>query len=257
MQGIVEIMTQVFNGIKAEGSYFILMLVALYVLYRVNAKKNQWYIYYILLTQILVVANPITVFILSKAFPVLGTYSIFMLLTPVLLVIPFAAAEILDKVKDEKQGKLFLVLIAVVIGLSGNLYGLYINESAVVKCTTEQKAVLRSVEELQEEQPLLIVADESLLPFVRTQIPSAQLLYGRDLYQPGMDLGIVDGYSEELLSFYEAMKNPKDTIQDILQTADLYGCNTVIVKSFDNAPTELGHFKQLIRTANYIVYTIQ
>lgn len=257
MQGIMEVMTQVFNSIKAEGSYFILMLAALYALYRVNGKKNQWYIYYILLTQILVVANPLTVLVLSKAFPVLGTYSTFMLLTPVLMVIPFAAAELLDRAKDDKQGKVLLLLIAVVIGLSGNLYGLYTNESTVTKCTMEQKAVLRTVEELQEQQPQLIVADESILPFVRTQAPSIQLLYGRDLYQPGMDLGIVDGYSEELLSFYEAMKNPEDTIEDILATADLYGCNTVVVKAFDNAPAEQGHFKQLIRTANYIVYTIQ
>lgn len=257
MQGIMDVMAQVFNSIKAEGSYFILMLAALYVLYRVNAKKNQWYIYYILLTQIVVVANPVTVFILSKAFPVLGSYSTFMLLTPVLMVIPFAVAELLDKAKDEKQGKIILILTILVIGLAGNLYGLYTSESTVTGCTREQKAVLRSVEDLQEKQPQLVVADESILPYVRTQAPSIQLLYGRDLYQPGMDLGIVDGYSEELLSFYEAMKNPEDTIQDILATADLYGCNTVIVKAFDNAPAELGHFKQLIRTANYIVYTTQ
>lgn len=257
MQGIMDVMTQVFNGIKAEGSYFILMLAALYALYRVNGKKNQWYIYYILLTQILVVANPLTVMILSKAFPVLGTYSTFMLLTPVLMVIPFAAAEILDRAKDDKHGKVLLLLFVIVIGLSGNLFGLYKNESTVIKCTQEQEAVLRSVEELQEEQQQLVVADETILPFVRTKVPEVQLLYGRDLYQHGMDLGIVDGYSEELLGFYEAMKNPEDTIQDILATADLYGCNTVIVKAFENAPVESGHFKQLLRTANYIVYTIQ
>lgn len=257
MQGIMEVMTQVFNGIKAEGSYFILMLAALYALYRVNAKKNQWYIYYILLTQILVVANPVTVMVLSKAFPVLGTYSTFMLLTPVLMVIPFAAAEVLEKAKDDKQAKVWLLLIAVIIGLSGNLFGLYTNESRITKCTMEQKAVLRSVEELQEEQAVLMVADQSILPFVRTRSSSVQLLYGRDLYQPGMDLGIVDGYSEELLGFYEAMKNPEDTIQDILATADLYGCNVVVVKQFEDAPVSMGHFEQYKSTENYIVYTIQ
>ena len=68
MQGIITVMTQVGTGIKAEGSYFILLLAALYILYRINGKKNQWYIYYILLTQVLVVVNPIVVLILSKAF---------------------------------------------------------------------------------------------------------------------------------------------------------------------------------------------
>lgn len=257
MQGIMEIMTQIFNEVKAEGSYFILLLASLYVLYRVNSKKNQWYIYYVLLTQILVVVNPVTVMVLSKAFPVLQTYSVFMLLTPILLIVPFAAAELLEKAKDEKQGKIWLLLIIIVIGLSGNLYGLYTNESAVTRCSVEQKTVLRNVESLQKDRTLLVVADESILPFFRTEAPSVQLLYGRDLYQPGMDLGIVDGYSEELLSFYEAMKNPEDTIEDILAMADLYGCDAVIVKQFGNAPVESGHFRQAVRTANYIVYTLQ
>lgn len=257
MQGIIDVMTQVFNSIKAEGSYFILMMAALYVLYRVNGKRNQWYIYYVLLILVLVVANPLTVMILSKAFPVLGSYTIFMMLVPVLMGIPFAAAELIDKAKDEKQAFVWFLLIAVVIGLSGNLFGLYTNDAVSRKCTMEQKALLKSVEELQEEQPVLAVADESILPYVRTEIPSVQLLYGRDLYQPGMDLGIVDGYSEELLSFYEAMKNPENTIYDILAMADLYGCNAVIVKQFENAPKELGHFKKHKTTDNYILYTIQ
>ena len=256
MQGIIDVMLQAFNSIKAEGSYFILMFAALYVLYRINGKRNQWYIYYILLTLLLVVANPLTVLILSKAFPVLGSYNVFMLMIPALMVIPFAAAELLDKAKDEKQTLVWLLLIAVVIGLSGNLFGLYSNTN-INKCTMEQKAILANVEELQEQQSVLVVADESILPFVSTEIPEVQLLYGRDLYQPGMDLGIVDGYSEELLSFYEAMKNPEDTITDILAMADLYGCNTVIVKQFEEAPKKLGHFAQYTNTENYIVYTIQ
>lgn len=257
MQGIIQVMTQVFNGIKAEGSYFILVVASLYILYRVNAKRYQWYIYYILIAQILVVANPLMVFVLSKAFPILGTYSTFMLLTPVLLVIPFAAGELLEKAKDDKQGRVWLLLIVIVIGLSGNLYGLYSNNSTATACSAEQETVIEELEKMQSEQALLVVADESILPFIRTKASTVQTLYGRDLYQPGMDLGIVDGYSEELLSFYEAMKNPEDTIEDILATADLYGCNVVVVNQFEDAPKKLGHFGQEFTTDNYIVYTIQ
>ncbi len=257
MQGIITVMAQVCNGIKAEGSYFILMLAALYILYRVNEKKNQWYIYYILLTQILVVMNPVVVMILSKAFPVLASYTTFMLLTPVLMVIPFAVAELLEKAKDDKQGFVWLLVAAIVIGLSGNLFGLYTSDARGVSSTPEQREVIRQLEELQQEQPLLVVADESVLPFIRTDAPSVTVLYGRDLYQPGMDLGIVDMYSEELLGLYEAVKNPEDTIEDILAMADLYGCNAVVVKQFEDAPKKIGHFKQYFDSENYIVYAIQ
>ena len=257
MQGIITVMAQVCNGIKAEGSYFILMLAALYILYRVNQKKNQWYIYYILLTQVLVVMNPVVVLILSKAFPVLASYTTFMLLTPVLMVIPFAVAEVVEKSKDDKQGIVWILVAAIVIGLSGNLFGLYTSDARGLSSTQEQREVIRQLEELNQEQPLLVVADESVLPFIRTDAPMVNVLYGRDLYQPGMDLGIVDIYSEELLGLYEAVKNPEDTIEDILATADLYGCNAVVVKQFEKAPKHIGHFKQYYNSKNYIVYTIQ
>ena len=257
MQGIITVMAQVCNSIKAEGSYFILMLAALYILYRINEKKNQWYIYYILLTQVLGVMNPVVVMILSKAFPVLASYTTFMLLTPVLMVIPFAVAELLEKSRDDKQGFVWLLVAAIVIGLSGNLFGLYTSDARGVSSTAEQREVIRQLEELQQEQPLLVVADESVLPFIRTDAPLVTVLYGRDLYQPGMDLGIVDMYSEELLGLYEAVKNPEDTIEDILATADLYGCNAVVVKQFEDAPKQIGHFKQYFDSENYIVYTIQ
>lgn len=257
MQGIINVMAQVYSGIKAEGSYFILLLAALYILYRINGKKNQWFIYYILLTQVLVVMNPVVVMILSKAFPVLASYTTFMLLTPVLMVIPFAVAELLERAKDDKQGLVWLLMVAMVIGLSGNMFGLYTTDARGISSTGEQREVIYQLEELQQEQSLFVVADESVLPFIRTEAPSVTLLYGRDLYQPGMDLGIVDIYSEELLGLYEAMKNPEDTINDILATADLYGCNAVVVKRFEDAPEQIGHFRQYYDSDSYIVYTIQ
>lgn len=257
MQGITDVMAQVCIAVKAEGSYLVLMLAALYILYRVNEKKNQWYIYYILLIQILVVMNPVVVMILAKAFPVLASYSTFMLLTPVLMVISFATAELLEKSKDDKQVYVWLLMVAIVIGLSGNLFGLYTSDARGISSTTEQQEVIGQLEKLQQEQSLLVVADESVLPFIRTAAPTVTLLYGRDLYQPGMDLGIVDMYGEELLGLYEAMKNPEDTIKDILATADLYGCNTVVVKQFEDAPEQVGHFRCYFNSENYIVYVIQ
>ena len=256
MQGIIYVMGQMYNSIKAEGSYFLLVLAALYILYRVNEKKNRWYMLYVILCQVLVVVNPVVILVLSKAFPVLASYSVFMLFTPVLLVIPFAVSEVLEKSGDDRQGAVWILVVVIVIGLSGNLFGAYRSGARGISSTPEQREVIAQLEELQQE-PLLVVADESILPFIRTEAASVTVLYGRDLYQPGMDLGIVDMYSEELLGLYEAVKNPKDTINDILATADLYGCNAVVVKRFEDAPEQVGHFVQFYDSENYIVYAIQ
>jgi len=53
------------------------------------------------------------------------------------------------------------------------------------------------------------------------------------------------------------VKNPEDTIEDILAMADLYGCNAVVVKQFEDAPKQLGHFEQYFNSDNYIIYAIQ
>lgn len=255
MQGIINAMLTVYDQVRASGSYLILMIGALYILYRFNAKKNQWSIYYALISLILVCANPVLVMILSKAFPVLGNYSQFLLFVPVLFYIPLAAAELYERIFDNRHATRALILIVIVIGLSGNLYGLYEKDSASVQ--QYGSAQQEAVELIKKEQPALVVTDDTLLPFLRVKAPQIQLLYGRDLYQQGMDLGIIDVYGEELLHLYEAMKNPEDTINDILAMADMYGCDMVVVKSFEKAPDTLGHFTKTAETENYIVYSVQ
>ena len=96
MQGILNTMMTVYDSVRASGSYLILLFSALYMLYRVNAKKNQWCIYYALFSLILVCANPVLVLILSKAFPALGTYSHFLLFVPTLLYVPLALTNAFD-----------------------------------------------------------------------------------------------------------------------------------------------------------------
>ena len=255
MQGVIANMMTVFDNLKSSGSYLVLMLAALYILYRVNAKKNQWYIYYAVCCLVLVCANPLLVMILSKAFPVLGDYAAFILFMPVLLYLPFALSEFYEKLRDSRKVYPVLLLMVAVIGISGNLYGFYTDTDAkILRYGKEQKEIVSIV---KENQPVTVLADEDILPFLRMKVPQTSLLYGRDLYQPGMDLGIVDVYSEEMLHLYEAMKNPEDTIGDILATADLYGCDMVILKTFDKAPDKMGHYVKTDETGRYIVYSVQ
>lgn len=255
MQGIIEMMMMVFNSVRASGSYLILFISALYILYRVNGKKNQWFIYYALIGLIFVCANPILVMILAKAFPVLGTYSQFVLFVPVLFYIPFALTEIFEKAHDNKQAVKLLLVFILVIGISGNLFGIY--QKDTVPDGRYSNAQKKIVELVKEEKPVLVVADDSLLPVLRKKLPEIQLLYGRDLYQQGVDLGIVDVYGEELLHLHTAMQCPVNTIRDILAIADMYGCDMVVVKPFENAPASQGHFTKIADTGAYIVYSVQ
>lgn len=255
MQGIIDVMQQTFLDVKAGGSYLALLIVGLIILYRLNDKKNVWYILYATCILILVCMNPFLMVVLVKAFPVLGSYRLMLSLVPVLLIVPFAVSEMIDRIRDSKQTKVMLLLVLFVIGLAGNMYGLYQGQTAQADVLSkEEKQVIAYVE---EKQPALVVADSAILPFLRTHATSdLQLLYGRDLYQANTDLGIMDVYPEELLGLYEAMKNPEDTIQDILATAELYGCDLVVVKAYEKPLKKVGHFQLAYTTDNYLVYTI-
>lgn len=256
MQGIMDVMQQTFLNVKASGSYLALLIVGLYILYRINEKKNIWYILYTVLILVLVCMNPLLIYVLVKAFPVLGSYQIFFSLVPVLLVVPVAVTELKDKIRDSKQVRILLIMIVFIIGLSGSMFGLYAGKQQEdLVLSKEEEQVIAYVE---EQNPLLVVADSGILPFLRTHSQSdMQLLYGRDLYQANTDLGIMDVYAEELLSLYEAMKNPQDTIQDILATAELYGCDMVITKAYERPVKMAGHYELKYVTENYLVYSIK
>lgn len=253
MQRVIQTMGQLYLEIRTGGAYFILLLAALFVLYRLNKKKSSGYILYTLMIIVLVCMNPLLVYALSRAFPVLASYRFFVLLIPVLLVVPVAATELLDQIREFKRNLLLLLLIFIIIGLSGNAFGIYKGkQSSKEIITAEEQEVINCLEKIQPE---LIVADEELIPYIRTHSnQNLPLLYGRDLYQPDMDLGIMDGYQEELLSLYEATKNPKDTIDDILATAEIYGADTVVLRQYENAKKKAGHFSVVFETKHYLIY---
>lgn len=253
MQGILNEMAQLHFEIRSSGAYFILLLVSLYILFRINKKKNSGYILYTILVIVFVCMNPLLVYVLSRAFPVLASYRIFTLLIPVLLVVPVALTELMEQVRDFKKNVLLLFLTVIIIGLSGTVFGIYKeNRTSRQILTVEEQNLIEYVVTLTPE---LVVADEELIPFFRTYgEQNISLLYGRDLYQPNMDLGIIDVYPEELLGLYEAIKNPKDTIQDIIATAELYGCDVVVLKQYDDVRDKVGHFSVVKETENYLVY---
>lgn len=252
MQGIISNMTSCFADTKLAGSYFALYIISLFLLSRMESEKNRWYVLYALSGLLLVFANPLTIFLLGKAFPILQSYRPFLMFIPVPFYIAFAGMQLFPTMKEEKSKWICLLLAALLIGVAGDFYGLY-QPAGIPKerVTKEQKQI---VEMLSNRNGELVLADESILPYLRTQGEKITLLYGRDLWTPGMDMGIVDGYTEELTALYEAMKNPGETMKDISEMAALYECDLFVVKNYENNPACTGNYKLLLETENYLIY---
>ena len=255
MQLIIANMTLAFNESKMSGSYFLLFLLSLFVLYSVNKEKNKWYLLYALEVILLVVANPVVILILSSVFPVLKTYTPFILLIPTLLYVPFAFVELLEEIKDNRLKKMVMIFMVVVIAISGNIFGFYQkNDISNKKLTNEQERIILLIDEM--ESPV-VLADEDLAPFMRYFSDDITLLYGKDLWTPNMDLGIMDEYGEEMMPIYDAMKNPEKCMEDIAKVGVLYECDIIVVKNFSGHKAFVGSYQLELKTDHYLVYKLK
>jgi hypothetical protein len=69
-----------------------------------------------------------------------------------------------------------------------------------------------------------------------------------------MDLGIMDAYSDELMDLYEAMKNPAQCMEDIMNMAALYDCDVVAITASDRVLPEYGSYHLAKTTESYMIY---
>ncbi len=254
MHEVITNIIHVFNESKLSGSYFFLYLLCLFVLYRVNKEKSQGFLLYRIGILVVVIFNPITIWLIARIFPAMTTYTPFILLIPILIYLPYTCVELFECLKDYKKKLMLMVLIFVIIAISGNVFGLYqINAVAQNLYTNEKKQIIQAL----DDKDFLILADESIAPYMRSHASNIQLLYGKDLWTPGLDTGIMDEYNEDMLSLYEAMKNPEECIGDIVATASIYECDIIVVKNFDSYKDLYGSYELQQETEHYLVYGLQ
>ncbi len=257
MQTVWNNMISVFESYKSAGSYFALFLISLAVIYNTDRQKNRYYVLFATGILLLLICNPLTVWIFSMLFPVLSSYRPFLLWVPTLLFIPFAGVEMLETIKTTKTRMLGLIGLVLLITVAGNQFGIYLTpteEKNRMEVTKEQKQM---IQELEQETDAVILADETIAPFMRTESDEINLLYGKDLWIADLDLGIVDGYAEDMMSIFEAMKNPEECLNDITSMAAMYECDIIVVRKYEGYPKKSGNYQLLKDTNHYLLYGLQ
>lgn len=251
MQSVIQIMLHVWNEVRQEGSYFILALIAVIFLLHKHKDKYKWIVIYAAALFFLVIMNPVMVMVAGKMFPALQLYTPFLLLVPILFYVPLAGVELVNSMWEEKKRYLVVFLLILLISISGSFFGTTSPLFKTKQVTEEQKEVIAL---LEKEQAANVLAEDEILTFIPTESQNVKCLYGRDLWTPNMDLGIMDEYGYELMGLYEAMKNPAVTWKDILQTATMYECDFIVIKYYKNYPAYDGNYKLIQKTENYLVY---
>lgn len=256
MSNTIDVMLNYFSQTKLAGSYFLLFLVSIVLLYYISKEKNVWFILYGVVLLIVVVMDPIVVWALMQIFPALNTYAPLTLMIPVLLYVPFAVTELIDSVNDSTKKHFLILIMVLLISVCGNLFGVFkeysVSDDSIL--TSEEQQIIDNLNELQ---PQLLLADESMIHAVSTYGNALPLLYGRDLWTANMDTGIMDGYNEEAYSFFDAMKNTEENVDYIVDTAYEYSCDVLLLDNYEGSPKRIGKYTKVLETDNYVIYKQQ
>lgn len=271
MKETIDIMLGYFSDSKLAGSYFLLFLVSIVLLYHINRKKNRWFILYGILLLVVVVMNPVIIRVLMLVFPSLSSYGPVTWLIPILFYVPFAAAELNDTLKDMKTRRIVTVILVFLVFICGNMCGI-VRDYSVLDNNITDKEELEIVNYLNDIGPDMVLADEAVIPAITARGYAIPLFYGRDLWTANMDTGIMDGYNEEAYTLFDAMKNTEENAGFIATTAFEYRCDIIVMDSFEDAPDMLGgvlsskgdnaisqqngYYRLTKQTPNYLIYEL-
>ena len=270
MMDIMEIILSTFQESKEKGSYVLFYLLALGLglavawdrygktemedNWMVEEAKKQiqlWPFLYGLLALVLVVMNPVAIWIINKVIPVAGQYYKVWSLLLFLFLCAYDMVCFLSILREKKQRMWVSIGFVVLIGLAGSSYGL-VAERPEKQDFAEEASVIQMIKDA--DQDALILAVDPILEYAGVYEPEIKVLYGKDIYTANLDLGIMDAYPQELMNLYEAVKQPEGAMGEISNVAVMYDCDALVVRKFENAPDKAGVYYKREVTENYILY---
>lgn len=269
MSMIVETMLSSFTECKESGSYILFYFLALgfgmavawerfgkrepeenWMVEEAKNKIQLWPFLYGALMFALVVGNPLAVWAFHKLTPVTGQYHKMWTLLMPLFLCAYGMVCFLTILREKKQ-KIYLALgFVLLIGLAGNGFGILSQRTAGED--RQEEAYVAGL--IKEKEDALVLAADPVLEYLNVYEPKVKVLYGKDLYTPNLDLGIMDTYADELLHLYETVKQPEGCMGEISNMAFLFDCDIMVIEKFENAPDKAGAFYKKETTEHYIVY---
>ena len=250
---LARTMLEVFKNSKTEGAYMLLFVLSIVILYVTGRDRNKFHVIFPVILIFGVVCNPITVWILSRFFPVVGFYEPMTALIPILTYIPFGIIELLDGIKSVRTKRILAAVLFLFVAICGNFFGLFSgNTKTGANLYDGDKQRLVAYLEQNADGPVL--ADEGIMPFITAYGDNVPLIYAHDIMMTNGDLGIMDGYDEELVRLHDMMWEPEKYMPDIAQVANKRGCDIIVVKSFDGAERAEGPYRCVEDNGDYIIY---
>ena len=212
MKEIIDIMLRYFSDSKLAGSYFLLFLVSIVLLYYMNRQKNRWFIMYGILLLVVVVMNPVSVWMMVQVFPSLISYGPITMLVPILIYIPFAAAELNESLKEIRIRRIVTVILVFLIFICGNMCGMVkdysVSDSNVTDAEELDVPLLDAVFVLKARKLFVDVLDD-LRTVGLGQADAVETFVRHDRFEvllPVFGVGTVDAYGHFRIAEVAAAK---------------------------------------------------
>ena len=267
---MIKIMLSAFQETKESGSYILFYLLALGLglavawdrygkaktedNWMVEEAKKQiqlWPFLYGLLALVLVAMNPLVIWLLNKKTPMAGQYTKIWGILLFLFLCAYGIVCFLSILREQKEKILVIFGFVMLIGLAGSSYGLTA-ERPGMQDYQEEEGIAELIK--QKGEDTLVLATEAFLEYAGVHQPEIQVLYGKDMYDKTMDLGIMDSYSMLEIHLYEVMQQPRAFMGEISKCAALCDCDIIVTEYFENAPDKAGPYYKKEMTENYLVY---
>ena len=270
MKDMMNTMITAFQETKESGSYMLFFLLALGLglavawdrygktkmedNWMVEEAKKQiqlWPFLYGILALILVAMNPVVVWLFNKKTPMIGQYTKIWGILLFLFLCAYGIVCFLSILREQKEMLLVIFGFVMLIGLAGSCYGLTAERPGKQDYREEE-----SIAELikQNGEDFLVLATEPFLEYVGVHQPEIHVLYGKDMYDKTMDLGMLDSYPMLSMHLYNVMRQPKDFMGEISKCAALSDCDVIVTEYFENSPDKAGDYYKIEVTENYLVY---
>lgn len=270
MKDMITIMLSAFQEIKEGGSYILFFWLVLGLGLAVawdrygktkmednwmveEAKKeiHLWPFLYGLLALILAAANPLVVWLFNKKTPMIGQYHKIWGILLLLFLCAYGIVCFLSILREQKEKVLVVLGFVMLIGLAGSSYGLTADRPGK-QDYQEEEDIAEIIKKRGED--MMVLATEPFLEYLGVHQPKIQVLYGKDMYDKTLDMGIQDSYPILSVHLYQVMQQPESFMGEISKCAALSDCDVIVTGYFENAPDKAGDYYKIEVTDNYLVY---
>lgn len=270
MREILEIMISTFQASKESGSYVLFYFLALglglavawdrysktkmednWMMEEAKKKIQLWPFLYGLCAMLLVVANPLAILVMNRLTPIAGQYYKVWGILLFLFLSAYGMVCFLGLLRERTQQVILIAAFVLIIGLAGSGYGILADRAGKSDYKEEQEVAQWIID---KDADALVLATDAVLEYMGVYEPQISVLYGKDIYTANMDLGIMDSYPPELAQLYETMKQPEGSMGEISNVANMFDCDILVVKAFENAPDKAGVYYKKEMTEEYIIY---